>query len=295
MRAVTLDVGGTLAEGRPDHVLYARRVLRLLASRGYRVEREEWEEATRRALGELGARRKEGREMSFQEFSSLQLSLLGVEPSPSLLEGMLSLYLLSFPRRLKRGARRMVEELSSLYPLGALSNSMSPAPRLFLEERGLARYFRVILVSGEVGYRKPHPEIFLRACRELGASPQEAVHVGDRPDVDGAGAKAVGMAFVLLSPRTPGEGVEADAVVPFPSEVPGAVRMLFREDREELLDSLGRRCAFCSSPHFSLYGEESPLLLCPDCRRSLGTPTGRPKKHGKYRAPYRRSWRPGSR
>jgi putative hydrolase of the HAD superfamily len=293
IRAVTFDVGGTLAEGRPDHGLYARRILRLLDSLGFGVRREEWEEATGRALSELRARRENHREMSFQEFSSLQLSFLGVEPQPHLLEEMLSLYLLSFPRRLKRGARKVLEQLFPLYGLGVLSNSMSPAPRRFLEERGLDRYFRVMLVSGEVGYRKPHPEIFLRALRELGVSPGEAVHVGDRPEVDGRGARGAGMSFILVSPRTPEEGVEAEAVVPFLSDVPGALEMLSRPEGEELLDSLGRRCFLCSSPHFSLYGlEDRPLLLCPDCRRSLHRPTGAPRKHGKYRAVYRRAWRP---
>lgn len=282
IRAITFDVGGVLAEGRPDHGLYTERVLSRLG-----VGREEWEEATSRALSELGRRRREGREMSFWEFSSLQLSGVGVEPVPELLEEMLSLYLSSFPRRLKRGARRVVEGLAASYRLGAISNSMSPAPRRLLEERGLDRYFRVILVSGEVGYRKPHPEIFLRALRELGVSPEEAVHVGDRPDTDGEGARGVGMRFVLVSPRTP-ERAEAQAVVPSVLEVPGAVEMLSRGE------DLGGECFVCSSPYFSLYElEGEPLLLCPDCRRSFTRRASRPRKHGKYRAVYRRVHRKG--
>ncbi|MEM2977828.1 MAG: HAD family hydrolase [Candidatus Hadarchaeales archaeon] len=288
IKAITFDVGGVLAEGKPDHRLYAERVLSHLASLGFGVREEKWLEATSGALSELGRKRREGREMSFEEFSSLQLSSVGVEPNQELLEKMLSLYLSSFPRKLKRGAGRVVEELASSYKLGAVSNSMSPAPRRFLEERGLDRYFGVILVSGEVGYRKPHPEIFLRALRELRVSPEEAVHVGDRADTDG-GAKGVGMRFVLLSPSTP-EGVEADAVVPSVREVPGAVEMLSRG--EEFVESLGKGCFVCSSPHFSLYElEGEPLLLCPRCRRSFRQRVPRPRKHGKYRAVYRRAWR----
>ncbi len=289
IKAITFDVGGVLAEGKPDHRLYEERVLSRLASLGFGVGKEEWGKATSAALSELARRRKEGREMSFQEFSSLQLSGAGVEPVPWLLEEMLSLYLSSFPRRLKRGAGRVVEELAGLYRLGVISNSMSPAPRRFLEERGLDRYFGVILVSGEVGYRKPHPEIFLRALRELGVSPGEAVHVGDRTDTDGKGARGVGMRLVLLSRQTP-EGVEADAVVPSVREVPGAVEMLSLG--EEFTESLGGKCFVCSSPCFSLYElEGEPLLLCPECRRSFGRRVPRPRKHGKYRAVYRRAWR----
>lgn len=286
IEAITFDVGGTLAEGKPDHGLYAKRVLSHLSSLGFAVREEEWKRATSQALLQLRLRREKGLEMSFQEFSSLQLSAVGVKPEGELLERMLSLYLSSFPRRLKRGAKKVVEELANSYRLGAISNSMSPAPKEFLVERGLGKYFRTILVSGEVGYRKPHPEIFLRALGELEVPPERAVHVGDRPEIDGKGAKGVGMRFVLLSPHTPKQA-EADAVVPSIREVPGALKML-----QEELDSLGRECFICSSPFISLYEfEDGPILLCPDCRRGFTPPRGRPRKHGKYRAVYRKSWR----
>jgi FMN phosphatase YigB (HAD superfamily) len=44
--------------------------------------------------------------------------------------------------------------------------------------------------------RKPDPEIFLRACSELGVAPGAALHVGDDLVADVQGAAAVGMKTV---------------------------------------------------------------------------------------------------
>ena len=44
-----------------------------------------------------------------------------------------------------------------------------------------------------MGYRKPHPEIFLGTLRQAGSNPRRAVHVGDTAESDVVGAKAVGM------------------------------------------------------------------------------------------------------
>lgn len=54
------------------------------------------------------------------------------------------------------------------------------------------RLFDAVVVSGEVGMRKPQPEIYLHAAAELGLAPQECVFVDDlAPNV--RGAAAVGM------------------------------------------------------------------------------------------------------
>src|SRR5581483_2691805 len=59
-------------------------------------------------------------------------------------------------------------------------------------------YFHVTVVSGRAGIEKPHPEIFRLALEGAGVDPEEAVHVGDNPNDDVAGAEAVGIRGVLL-------------------------------------------------------------------------------------------------
>lgn len=46
---------------------------------------------------------------------------------------------------------------------------------------------------------KPDPKGFLRACSIWGLEPGQVLYVGDRPDVDAAGAAAAGMPCVILS------------------------------------------------------------------------------------------------
>jgi putative hydrolase of the HAD superfamily len=65
--------------------------------------------------------------------------------------------------------------------------------RRVLDHYGLLSHFSVLTFSDEVGYRKPHPEIFLGTLRQAGSDPRRAVHVGDTAESDVVGAKAVGM------------------------------------------------------------------------------------------------------
>ena len=58
----------------------------------------------------------------------------------------------------------------------------------------------VVLDSGVVGVAKPDPKIFLRALDELGVVPEAAIHVGDTPAADVAGARAAGVRPVLIDP-----------------------------------------------------------------------------------------------
>ena len=51
-----------------------------------------------------------------------------------------------------------------------------------------------------VGWRKPHPDIFERALADMGVRAADCLFVGDRPDIDVAGAKGVGMAVAWLNP-----------------------------------------------------------------------------------------------
>ncbi len=57
-----------------------------------------------------------------------------------------------------------------------------------------------ILDSSVVGAAKPDPRIFEIALERLGVSPDRAIHVGDTPAADVAGAEAAGITPVLVDP-----------------------------------------------------------------------------------------------
>jgi len=83
------------------------------------------------------------------------------------------------------------------YSLGLISNA-PPDTGKAVETLGLRRYLRTEVISGVVGYTKPHPEIFRIAMREVGVGPEEAVHVGDLYEADIVGARNAGIQGILI-------------------------------------------------------------------------------------------------
>jgi putative hydrolase of the HAD superfamily len=77
-----------------------------------------------------------------------------------------------------------------------------------LQRLRLAPLLDGVVSSAEAGARKPSPEIFERALALVGVSAEQAIHVGDSPDEDLAGARAAGIEPVLIArdggPRPPG-------------------------------------------------------------------------------------------
>lgn len=84
--------------------------------------------------------------------------------------------------------------------LAVVSNfDYTPTALDILERAGIADLFQAVVVSDEVGWRKPHPEIFSRALASLGVAPAEALFVGDRADIDVVGAQRMGMPAVWIN------------------------------------------------------------------------------------------------
>ena len=80
----------------------------------------------------------------------------------------------------------------------------------WLERTGLAPLFDGVVSSAVAGHAKPAPEIFRLALDLVGTGPAEAVHVGDSPSSDIAGARAAGLRPVLIVRQgEPPAGVEA--------------------------------------------------------------------------------------
>ena len=67
-----------------------------------------------------------------------------------------------------------------------------------LEEVGLQSLIQVVVTSLDVGFSKPHPEIFKAALSQAGVPASEAVFVGDHYRVDVVGANQAGIKGVLL-------------------------------------------------------------------------------------------------
>ena len=92
--------------------------------------------------------------------------------------------------------------LAARHRLGLCSNfSHGETARAVVAEAGFTPHLHALLVSDEVGIRKPRPEIFEASARALGLSPNEVLHVGDSLEADVAGAASIGMRTVWLTRR----------------------------------------------------------------------------------------------
>lgn len=81
--------------------------------------------------------------------------------------------------------------------LGIVSNWDTRLRRI-VAEVGLAPLVDFLMISAEVGRRKPDAHIFEKALSEAGVEPEEAIHVGDLYPEDVVGAHAAGIHPVLI-------------------------------------------------------------------------------------------------
>jgi len=81
--------------------------------------------------------------------------------------------------------------------LGLISNVDRDIASLY-QGLGLSAWLKVMVTSQEVGFNKPHPEIFQAALKQAGIKPAEAIYVGDQYQIDVLGASKAGMLGVLL-------------------------------------------------------------------------------------------------
>jgi HAD superfamily hydrolase (TIGR01549 family) len=89
------------------------------------------------------------------------------------------------------------------FRLALVSNMMLPGRLLEakLRQANALAYFDAIAVSSDVGYIKPHPEIFRRTLSQCHLRANEVVFVGDTYLQDILGAKQVGMKTIWLNSR----------------------------------------------------------------------------------------------
>lgn len=91
----------------------------------------------------------------------------------------------------------VLEQLHGRVELGIISN-FDGRLRMILEQLGISKFFRHVVISSEAGADKPDPLIFRRALQLAGCDAADAVHVGDDPAKDWKGAAAAGMRVLQL-------------------------------------------------------------------------------------------------
>ena len=103
----------------------------------------------------------------------------------------------------------LLAALRKRFKLGLLSNYPDGlAIRKSMDRMRLTTHFDSVVVSGDLGLVKPHPDTFAASLRELGTSPEETLFVGDNWLADVQGAKRAGMPMVHITRWAPPEHFE---------------------------------------------------------------------------------------
>lgn len=101
-------------------------------------------------------------------------------------------------------ARDVLTALQTRVPLALVTNfDFFPHIHRAVDEQDLRSYFQRVVVSSEVGFKKPDPRIFDPALEAVKVDPARAAYVGDSVE-DVEGAKAAGMTAIrIVRPNAP--------------------------------------------------------------------------------------------
>ena len=79
------------------------------------------------------------------------------------------------------------------YNLHIITNGFEQVQNLKIKNSGLKTFFDFIFTADQVGFKKPHPQIFKEALNQTKADPKKALMIGDSLEADILGALTQGM------------------------------------------------------------------------------------------------------
>jgi putative hydrolase of the HAD superfamily len=229
IQAITFDFWDTLFVSGDLGDLRRWQIKRALEGAGYTdVAEAHIERAIGRAWREW-YRVWEGEQRTFgaRRWVSLVLADLGAnltEPEREALVHAMATSAMTISPPLVDGVNAVLPRLAGRYRLGLICDTgLSPGWMLreLMASHGVLRFFTHLTFSDELGISKPRPEPFLTTLARLGVPPGAAVHIGDFPRTDIAGAQGVGMRTIRFTgshDRSDGT-VRADAEIASYSEL----------------------------------------------------------------------------
>ena len=113
------------------------------------------------------------------------------------------------------GVENMLKELKKQGRVYLVSNAQSCFTIDELKTTGLYDLFDGILISSDVGVKKPFPDIFRLAFEKFGITPEESIYIGNDMRDDILGASRVGMKTMYI--ETPQSGSYPDLDLPEPT------------------------------------------------------------------------------
>ncbi len=200
IRALGFDLFDTLIMVRtPNRYEAPQRMLQSLQAQGIAVDTEPFLAAYWTVMRQfLDEAKRHGRESHNRFWISTTLEQLGhaVHPDDTRIADAVEAYFSVFLEhaQLLPETLPLLTILRQRYRLGLLSNlTHAPAAHQILARLGLTAFFDVVLVSGDLGYRKPHAQVFDQLVEHLDVPRQQIAFIGDDVEADVQGARQAGL------------------------------------------------------------------------------------------------------
>ena len=98
------------------------------------------------------------------------------------------------------GSLKVLEYLKQRYQLHIITNGFKETTITKMNLSGLNPYFQHVIISEDVGFNKPHPNVFQYAINKANASLEESIMIGDSLEADIYGAQQFGMEAIFFNP-----------------------------------------------------------------------------------------------
>jgi putative hydrolase of the HAD superfamily len=98
------------------------------------------------------------------------------------------------------GSLKVLEYLKQRYQLHIITNGFKETTITKMNLSGLNPYFQNVIISEDVGFNKPHPNVFQYAINKANASLEESIMIGDSLEADIYGAQQFGMEAIFFNP-----------------------------------------------------------------------------------------------
>jgi putative hydrolase of the HAD superfamily len=199
VRAVLLDALGTLVELEPPAPLLVAQ----LAARGVTVTEAQAATALRAEIGYYRAHHDEAVDAAALEDLRDRCTAVLAAALPARARGLPDLRAALLASLRFRPYPEVPGVLAALRARGlrlVIVSNWDVSLHGVLADTGLAGAVDAVLTSAECGAAKPDGAIFAHALEAAGGvAPGDALHVGDDPEADVAGARAAGIAALLVA------------------------------------------------------------------------------------------------
>lgn len=234
LSAVLFDYGNTLIAFGPDQqTAQAEAMNRVLAEAGFSVDEEKLTAVRMSQI--MRPYHSGGVENVFADVCREIVELVSDDADGILTQKLMSARQQAFWESVQL-APEVVDLLNRLkqhYRLGFLSNyPCSVSIITSLKKLGVHDLFDAVVVSGDVGFAKPHPQAYAALLDAMRIQPENAVYVGDNWLADVQGAKRAGMRAVWLREHVPYERFD-----PEPGDLEADAEIASLGELEQLLNS----------------------------------------------------------